>query len=62
MGDLINLRLKRKGKARDDKDKTSKENRARFGQTKIEKKKSATEKEKVKKRLDGAKLGGDDGK
>jgi hypothetical protein len=53
MGEVINLRLARKAKARDDADKQATENRAAFGRSKGEKKKIASENALEQKRLDG---------
>lgn len=59
MGDVINLRTARKAKARADAANTAASNRARFGRTKAEKRKEATENARREQTLDGAKLSDD---
>jgi hypothetical protein len=54
-GDVINLRLARKSKARAEAEKQAEENRLKFGRSKIEKKLSAAKKNLADKSLDGHK-------
>nr|WP_089220204.1 DUF4169 family protein [Sphingomonas laterariae] len=54
MGDVINLRLARKAKARTDAETRAAENRVRFGRTKGQKALEASEQARMKARLDGA--------
>jgi len=53
MGEVVNLRLARKRKARADKDKTAEQNRALFGRTKAERDRDAAEKDRTRALLDG---------
>lgn len=53
MAEIINLRLYRKRKAREDAAKLAAENRARHGRTKTEKQREAQETEDAARRLDG---------
>ena len=53
--DLINLRLARKNKTRDEADKQAEQNRAKFGRSKVAKMISASELTREKKKLDGHK-------
>ncbi len=55
MGEVVNLRLKRKVKARDDKADKAAENRATFGRRKDEKKLTTLLNSKAAKDLDGHK-------
>lgn len=55
MAEIINLRNARKQKARADKEAQAQQNRARFGQTKAEKLRRASEKALADKRIDGHK-------
>ncbi len=55
MAEIINLRQKRKQKARTDKEKQAEENRVKFGRTKEQKKKEAFEADKLRKNVDEAK-------
>jgi hypothetical protein len=55
MAEIINLRRARKGKARDEASAKAAENRARFGKTKAQRLKEATETERAAKTLDGHK-------
>ena len=54
-GDVINLRLARKNKARSEAEKRAEENRAKFGRSKAEKSLSAAVKNLTEKSLDGSK-------
>mgnify|MGYP003430928544 CR=1 FL=1 len=56
MGDVVNLRLARKAKARTEKDAQATENRVRYGQTKQERKVNKALDQLLGKRLDGHKL------
>ncbi|WP_240796882.1 DUF4169 family protein [Terasakiella sp. SH-1] len=56
LAEIINLRQKRKQKARLDKDKRAEENRVKFGRTKAQKKKEAFEAGKQKQSVDDHKL------
>jgi len=60
MADIINLRSVRKQKARDQKDAAAEANRLKFGRTKAEKIKEATEKQRSQKHMDGHKLAPDE--
>lgn len=55
MADIINLRNVRKQKARDEKEAAAEANRAKFGRTKGEKLKQASEKSRSEKLIDGHK-------
>lgn len=57
MGDVINLRLARKAKARSEAEKQAGENRVKFGQTKAEKTVRKLEDARAKKAHDAGKLG-----
>jgi hypothetical protein len=56
MGEIVNLRQKRKQKARAEKDRQAEANRAAFGRTKTEKIKARDESDRTVRRLDQAKL------
>ena len=56
MTDIVNLRQARKRKQRADKDQQAAENRAKFGRTKGEKKRAATEADRDRRQLDQARL------
>ncbi|NVK18071.1 MAG: DUF4169 family protein [Methylocystaceae bacterium] len=56
MVEVINLRQKRKEKARKDKDKKAEENRVKFGRTKQQKKRDDFESHRSKKEIDDKKL------
>jgi hypothetical protein len=56
MAEIINLRQARKQKTRGEKDKDAAANRAKFGRTKAEKRKSVTDARFDAARLDQAKL------
>jgi hypothetical protein len=58
--DIINLRQARKQKARADKDIQASENRAKFGRSKVERQREATESARVQKLFDGHKVEPDD--
>ena len=60
MADIINLRQVRKNKARTEKEQRADSNRTKFGRTKAEKFKQASEADKLKRHLDGHKLDDDD--
>lgn len=62
MGEVINLRQKRKTSARTEKEKTASQNRLKFGRTKAEKEKQEMLSEKAKRLLDGHKTTPDDDK
>lgn len=53
MGEVINLRRTRKGKARVEAERKAAENRAAFGRSKAEKKLTKTEQEAAARKLDG---------
>lgn len=55
MTEIINFNQKRKAKARDDKDKKSAQNRAKFGRTKEEKQREKRKAEQAKRLLEGHK-------
>ena len=57
MGDLVNLRLARKRKARSEAEDQAAENRALYGRSKGERQLLETEKQKAAKSLDGHKRG-----
>ena len=59
-GDVINLRVARKQKARREKDAKAAQNRIMFGRTKAEKEASAAERDLQARRLDQARLDRDD--
>ena len=56
MAEIISLSKVRKAKARTEKEAAAEANRQKFGRTKGEKLKDATEKSQVEKHLDGHKL------
>ncbi len=56
MGDVINLRLVRKQRARDEASSTADRNRRLFGRTTAQKAADAAAKTRIEKTLDGAKL------
>ncbi len=56
MTEIVNLRQARKRKKRADKDQEAAENRAKFGRTKGEKRRAATEAERDSRHLDQARL------
>ena len=53
MTEIINLRQKRKAKARDEEDKKAAENRAKFGRTKPEKQMTKAKAELAEKHIKG---------
>ncbi|MCP8882260.1 DUF4169 family protein [Devosia sp. XJ19-1] len=55
MADIINLRTARKAKARADKETVAEANRLKFGRTKAEKLKDASEKARADRHIDGHK-------
>jgi hypothetical protein len=55
MAEIINLRAVRKQKARTEKEAAAEANRLKFGRSKAEKQKSAAEKAKADKHIDGHK-------
>ncbi len=61
MGEVINLRQKRKEREREAKAAVAAENRVAFGQTKTEKRVGKAKKEIEERNLDGHKLSSDDG-
>ncbi len=56
MTEIINLRQKRKAKARTEKEKQASQNRVLHGQTKAHKQKQKIEAERTSRKLDGHKL------
>jgi Domain of unknown function (DUF4169) len=56
MGEVVNLRLARKAKARTEKDKKADQNRLLFGENKASRAARKAESTKVHKLLDGGKL------
>ena len=55
MTEIINLRQKRKAKARTEKEKMASENRLKYGRTKEEKQKETLESKRDQRHLDGHK-------
>jgi Domain of unknown function (DUF4169) len=55
MTEIINLKQKRKGKAREDKEKAAEANRRKFGRTKSEKELEKQRAEQTAKHIDGHK-------
>ncbi len=51
--DIVNLRNVRKAKARADREREAEANRRAFGRTKSEKAKTAAEREKAERKIDG---------
>lgn len=58
MGEIVNLRMARKAKARDEKDAAAATNRVKHGRTKAEKTLQKSQVEAMTKQLDGHKLQG----
>lgn len=56
MAVIVNLRQRRKQKARDELDRQAAENRAHFGQRKVERLARAAEEERAARELDGHKV------
>jgi hypothetical protein len=56
MGDVVNLRIARKRKGRDDAEAEAAANRAKFGRTKAEKKRDEQEAAQLARSVDQAKL------
>lgn len=56
MSDVINLKQKRKDKARSDKEKNAAANRAKFGQTKEQKQRAKLKAEKAERHIKGHKI------
>lgn len=56
MGEVVNLRLARKAKARSDKEAAAAENRIRFGKSKDERTREAAEQSASERHLDGHRL------
>jgi hypothetical protein len=56
MAEIVNLRQARKQKRRDDKERQAAGNRVKFGRTKAEKTRDATEAKREQRHLDQAKL------
>lgn len=54
MGDVVNLRLARKAKARDAAQEQAASNRAKFGRTRAEKQRDALDAARAERLLDGA--------
>lgn len=55
-GDIVNLKKFRKDKARSEKEKQAEANRAKFGMSKSEKQKVQSEKTKITRIVDGARI------
>ncbi len=55
MGEIVNLRKVRKGRARAEAESAAAENRIRHGRTAAERKQDAAEAEAARRKLDGAK-------
>lgn len=53
MGDIVNLKLERKRKARSEKDERAAQNREKFGRNKSERERTEALKAKAQKDLDG---------
>lgn len=53
---IVNLRKARKAKARADKERTAAENRVVHGRSKAERQREASDKDRLQRELDGAKL------
>lgn len=62
MGEIVNLRMARKRKARDDRERQAAENRVVHGVAKAEKSRADAEKHRAAALLDGHRLDPDDGK
>lgn len=62
MGEVVNLRMARKRKARDEREKQAAGNRASHGVAKAEKSRAAAEKHRADAALDGHRLDPDGGK
>ena len=60
MGDVINLRLARKAKARDKAVRQAEQNRALHGRSKADKERQQRDAERTQRLLDGAKRGQDE--
>jgi hypothetical protein len=60
MAEIINLRMARKRKRRDDKEQQSAANRAKFGRTRAEKQRTELESARERTSLDGSKIERDD--
>ncbi|WP_269580922.1 DUF4169 family protein [Roseibium sp. Sym1] len=58
--EIINLRMARKHKQRQDKDKAAEDNRRKFGRTKAEREAARKRREDLEHHVDGHKLGQDD--
>ena len=56
MGEVVNLRQRRKQQARDDASAAAASNRAKFGQTKTDKERRRAEDERARREVDGKKL------
>ena len=56
MAEIINLRRAKKAKARDSAEQLASANRAKFGQTKLERQRAKNEADKTARNLDGAQL------
>lgn len=54
--EIVNLRKARKAKARADKERTAAENRVVHGRSKAERQREASDKDRLQRELDGAKL------
>jgi hypothetical protein len=52
MADVVNLRLARKRKAREERERHADENRARYGRTGTERRRDAAEEARLKRHLD----------
>lgn len=60
MAEIVNLRMARKAKARNDKERAAEQNRAVFGRSKAERERERKAAEKTQKFLDGHLLSADD--
>lgn len=60
MGEVVNFNKARKERQRAERERSAEQNRAKFGQSKAEKKKTSATLDKLRKALDGSKLDGPD--
>ena len=60
MGDVVNLRVPRKRKAREEAARTADENRAKFGRTGVKKKQDRLASETLRRHLDAHRRDGED--
>ena len=59
MADIVNLKLAKKRKAREEREAEAATNRAKFGRTKDEKQRGKAETEAARRKLDGHRLDGE---